>query len=397
VNDYDSFVHLRRSLFWGVDQPVAMLTFFGDDAGKKDANEYVVVGGYLGLAAQWERFAPDWRLTLARVGLSEFHASEFFTGNGIFNGWNTKERAHDMAALLRTLAQIIHDYSLQSFACQVYVPGWRKANEDYMLEESGFAPFSLAGRVVVQRVRDWCRNFGHDPRQLKCIFDQGSEDWGLLKTRLKVDFDINALDEDRRDIRPLQAADWFAYEIFRETPEIEAAIRTRPRRKSLRALLRITPDLIIFREHDFLKQICHVPEMGIPKRSPQGRAAVRMRDEYRKVGRAWRRFDKRVSQPIKSLKAETPTAFSSEESEVADYISPDPVIASLQAEARLALSNLGIHAEIVGSILKLMRADSPENQDELHNQIAAAMRTEREWTEKYVAAMEKLVNLWRPA
>ena len=219
MNEYDTFVHLRRSLFWSVDRPVAMLTFYADDAGKKDENEYVIVAGYIGLVAQWERFCSDWRLKLASVGLSEFHASEFFTGNGLFQGWNTDKRKRDRERLLKTLAQIIHSYSLQSFTCMIYVPGWHKANEDYMLDEAGFAPFPLAGRIAVQRVRSWCERSGYDARQVEYIFDQGGEDWGHLQTRLKVDFGIDAIERDRRKFRPLQASDWFAYEIFKETPQ----------------------------------------------------------------------------------------------------------------------------------------------------------------------------------
>jgi hypothetical protein len=73
-----AFTHLRRSLFWSVDQPVLALTFYADDAGRKEADKYVVAGGYIGLVAQWERFCSDWRLRLPSVGLPEFHASDFF-------------------------------------------------------------------------------------------------------------------------------------------------------------------------------------------------------------------------------------------------------------------------------------------------------------------------------
>jgi hypothetical protein len=76
----------RRALFWEVHQPVLMLTVYADDAGKAQEHDYVLTSAYIGLVAQWERFCSDWRLRLARAGLSEFHANEFFNGAGIFAG-----------------------------------------------------------------------------------------------------------------------------------------------------------------------------------------------------------------------------------------------------------------------------------------------------------------------
>src|SRR5208337_2564246 len=111
-------------------------------------------------------------------------------GYGIFAGWNAKEREADRTKLLATLAEIIRDHSLHSFTCAVHVADWFEVNNDFMLEEAGFAPFSLAGRTIVERVQRWCRHTGHDFSTVECIFDQGSEDWGALKNRLKVDFDV---------------------------------------------------------------------------------------------------------------------------------------------------------------------------------------------------------------
>ena len=135
-----------------------MLTFYGDDAGKKYDHNYVVAGGYVGLVSQWERFCPDWRLQLASVGLSEFHANEFFNGVGIFAGWEKPERKEERETLLAALAQIIKDYTLQGFCCVVNVPEWYQVNEDYMLDECGFSPFPLGARTVAQCVSSpWCK------------------------------------------------------------------------------------------------------------------------------------------------------------------------------------------------------------------------------------------------
>jgi len=276
TSQYDAFEHLRRALFWEEDKPIAMLTFYADDAGHKDSDNYVVIAGYVGLVAQWERFCSDWRLQLAAKGLPEFHASDFFTGNGIYKGWDSKERQHDKEELLTGLAQIVRDYSLASFSCFIDVHGWFRANDEYLLDEVGFSPFPLGGRTVVERVRTWCAESGFDPSRVEYIFDQGSHDWGKLQTRLRADFDIEPIERNRRKIRPLQAADWIAYEGFKEIPQSEGPRRIRKIRDSYLALLKVPSDPIIYRPSDFITQLCSVPKMKIPRRSEQGKAAVRL-------------------------------------------------------------------------------------------------------------------------
>ncbi len=380
-NEYKPFSHLRPAIFWDVDQPVAMLTFYADDAGKRDDHEYVIVAGYIGLAAQWERFCFDWRLRLAKAGLPEFHAVEFFNGAGIYAPWQEKNKARERDLLLGDLAQIINDYSLQSFTSIVYVPGWQKANESYMLEEMGFSPFPLGGRVAVQRVREWCPSSGHDVSQVGYIFDQGSDDWGRLKNRLKVDFDVDAIDEDRRKIQPLQAADWFAYEEFRETPQSDSGIRVRPVRKSLRALLRLPSDPIIFRERDFITQICTVPEMGIPARSTQGKAAVRYKFDDRKMVRVSRRYKRLTKHMEGFLEVTLPTSAKSR-------------VQELRKAAEHASAMASAHQKLSSNCLEVMRADNKANQDSSLAAFTDEWRQTREWTEKHCDLMEQIIKLF---
>jgi len=363
---------------------VIALRFYADDAGKKEADRYVVAGGYIGLVAQWERFCSDWRLRLASVGLPEFHANEFFNGYGIFVGWNTKQRKADRDKLLSALAEIIRDYSLHSFTCAVHTADWFEVNEDFMLEEMGFGPFPLAGRAVVERVQRWCARTGNDPSTVEYIFDQGSEDWGHLKTRLK-DFDVEAIPGDRRKLRPLQVADWIAYEEFLEAPRSETVSRAHPFRRSYGALLRSAPcDPIVVRKSDLLTKICAVPAMKMPRRSPQGKAAVKLWYDQRKVNRVWRRHD-RLGKKLKGLVDNGPTIDPTKED--------DPLIVKLKADAEIANTMIDTHGAFAKELQRAMRADNPENQNELLEKFAAEMRLQRQWLETHIGLMEKYYEL----
>jgi hypothetical protein len=387
--EYDSFSHLRRALFWPVDRLVYAHTFYADDAGKRDEDAYVLAGGFLGTVAQWERFCSDWRLKLATVGLPYFHAVEFFNGTGIFAGWNRPERKKDREALLQVLAQIIADFSLHSFTAAVHVPGWVKANEEYMLDEMGFSPFPLAARIAVQRARQWAEANGHNPEQIECIFDQGCDDWGKLQRRLKVDFGIDAVPRDKKKIRPLQAADWLAYEEFKEIPK---RIPQRGQRPKMRVpyllLLQVPFDPIVFRETDIREAICLVPEMKVLARTADGTGFVRLKYDWRRMKRVGRAY-KRLGNRLKAM-GFGDTHVRTEED--IPYVS-EPHIAAIQAEADMAKTMRDAYGQMATGCLRQMAVGSTEDQNRLKHECGDALRAEREWTEKHLAALGKLVAI----
>jgi hypothetical protein len=387
--EYDAFAHCRV-LFWSVDRLVYTLTFYADDAGKRDDNEYVVAGGFLGTVAQWERFCSDWRLKLASAGLPYFHATEFFNGSDMFVGWNRPERKKDREELLRVLGQIIKDYSLHSFTAGVHVPGWLKANEEYMLDETGRSPFPLAARIAVQRARQWAEKSGRNPDEIECTFDQGCEDWVSLHQRLKVDFGIDAVSRDKKKIRPLQAADWLAYEEFREIPE---RMRKRGKRRKMRGsylpLLRVPFDPILFHEKEIRESICLAPAMKVPARSPEGQGLVRLQYDWRRMKRVDRGY-KRLGKRLRALGVtERP---STDINQKVEYVA-DPRVAAIQAEADMASSMKDAYSEMAAALLERMRVGSSEDQTRLKRECSDALRAQREWIEKHLAALVKLVDI----
>ncbi len=264
---YDGFEHLRRALFWEPDAPIVMLTFYADDANKRHQHDYIHVAGWVGLAAQWDTFSIDWRLRLAKAGLTKFHASEFFTGNDQFAGWNSKEREGERKNLLRDLIQIVDHGALYSFICIVHVPGWRVVNQEYCLEERYLRPYPLAGRTIVKMARNWWDRRGNKADEIKYVFDRDFEDWGMLCDRLKLDLGILPVPADSSNVRPIQAADWLAYESSKEAPQYDDwENRKRPPRASFLALMDLgKTEPAIFHEKD-IRKLCEDPRAAIPKR-----------------------------------------------------------------------------------------------------------------------------------
>src|SRR5437660_10475217 len=101
-----------------------MFTVYADASGKRHQDQYVLIAGYIGLTEQWKSFCKSWQSRLAQVGLLEFHASDFFNGAGIYDGWQKEEKQTEREVLLNDLATIIQKASVQSFTCIVHVSGW---------------------------------------------------------------------------------------------------------------------------------------------------------------------------------------------------------------------------------------------------------------------------------
>jgi hypothetical protein len=236
------------------------MTFYCDDSGKTTTDEYVHAAAYLGLQERWNQFSIDWRLRLARAGLSWFHASEFFPGAGEFASWAGPSRAGERKVLLKGLADIIGHAALHSWVCAIHVPSWKKLNSEYCLAEQCLTPFPFVARTIIQFANRWVREHNRDYRSIQYIFDQDCEDWGVLITRLKIDSDsaLVPVSANKRKVRPLQASDWLAYEAHKETPQSENwKERARQPRESLMTLVNVskaTPT--IYREKD-IRRLCH--------------------------------------------------------------------------------------------------------------------------------------------
>jgi hypothetical protein len=125
------------------------------------------------------------------------------------------------------------------------MPDWHKTNAKYDLTTYNFYPYPICARTCIKLVRDWCDAEGYDKSQVRYVFDQGSEHSGHLIELLKRDGDpllkrLSPIPADSEEIRPIQAADYFAWEVRRralENPDphpIEA-------RRTLNRLLRF-PD-----------------------------------------------------------------------------------------------------------------------------------------------------------
>lgn len=226
-----------------------MITCYFDEAGGKD-QEFVVVAGWASTVEQWERFAIDWRLMLAKHGVPYLHMKEYSASKGSYRKWKGQEGTR--AAFLRDSADVISSLAQAGFVVFVAYQTFDLVNEKYELAEKFNSPYALAGRTCVLMANTWRAKQEVQPLDMRYVFEDGGMDkQGLSKSmRVVKPYLPDPIYESSRDVKPsskwpygrkgiiqLQAADYLAYEIRKfiaDHPRLRSGERTF--RKSLGAL-----------------------------------------------------------------------------------------------------------------------------------------------------------------
>ena len=213
--EYDASEDIRRALFRRLDDLMFAHTAYFDDSVKKET-EQLLVGGYIATVREWEAFSADWRISLARKGIKQFKRANFNAHD--IGDWPEPERDHFLAEL----AGLIHQYTKHAFGYAISMPDWRRVNEKYQLVEKNYYPYPICARTCIKGVREWCDENGYDKAQINYAFDAGSEHADHLIELLKRDIDpvlrtVVPRSVDSAEVRPVQAADYLAWEIRHQT------------------------------------------------------------------------------------------------------------------------------------------------------------------------------------
>jgi len=149
---------------------VAALTGYFDASGAPDQGTILVVGGFISFEARWREFENRWKVALREAGIECFHMGEFINRKGQFVGWKQRRREK----FLNSLAQIIVDTTVRSYASTVVLEDWNKVNQQYGLSEADFQPYALAGWSCVTRILSWCGGVGQLVEKHLSIIDAAS-------------------------------------------------------------------------------------------------------------------------------------------------------------------------------------------------------------------------------
>ena len=121
MNPHERFAELARALRWRPDRLVAMLWAYFDESGVHDIGgtgklDWLILGGGLTTAENWDFLTGEWNDALKSVGIKAFHMADFENYKREFEHWTVPEHA-----LLDQLLEIQEKYVHEVFGVQIRI------------------------------------------------------------------------------------------------------------------------------------------------------------------------------------------------------------------------------------------------------------------------------------
>ncbi len=204
-----------------------MLTF-AFDAGGDETTPLLTAAGFASSVKVWDAFSAEWTARLQKDGIEFFRAVDLAHFRGPFEHWHDLP---DREALRRGLCAdfmgILKRHVYRRFACTIINKNFEELNAQ-LREEFALNAYSLAGRTCEKFARQWLVQEWTWPGKqtpVELVFEAGDRGKGKLQQRLMADFGvIPPVFKPKKDtvledgivlagFVPLQAANWFAYEM----------------------------------------------------------------------------------------------------------------------------------------------------------------------------------------
>jgi hypothetical protein len=195
----------------------AFICYF-DASGTQHDQVALVMAGFMSTAESWLEFEQAWLGRLRESGLRHFHRKEL--------------RLDKYSGLLEDLAGIAREFAMHNFGMVVRVKALHDTVSKDIYDKFHLDAYSYAGRACAAHVKLWANK--NRLRQIpRIVFATGDTGRNQLEERLRKDgytgisFEpaIEYTDKKTKLVVPaavpLQAADLFAYEMFKPTREIE--------------------------------------------------------------------------------------------------------------------------------------------------------------------------------
>lgn len=199
-----------------------LLTFYADDSGTHQRSRTVVVAGYVGQVAAWQRFGKEWNEVLREFGVKQMHRADLEAFGGEYKrtkGWNEERRKK----FLQRLYPIIKRHTKEPIGSSVVVEDFELTIPETIKTQLGGA-YGWCAHHCIAAINVWCAGKNYN-RPVQYVFEAGTAGHGQVDKMLRELYS-NRSDRERFRIRgwsfqdknvvPLQAADVLAYEGFKQ-------------------------------------------------------------------------------------------------------------------------------------------------------------------------------------
>lgn len=233
------------------EKEIGALTAYADESGHSKDPEchYVALAGFVGTNSEWAAFERDWKTATDEfIGGAEVHMKNFGRDK-LYAGWSSQK----LSAFMSRLIASIVDSGVHAVACAVYLPDFEKLSPAhkagvvdpyYMAFQEITKGLALRGAPImsldlktspVAMVYAFQKEYGATPA------GRAQQLWQIIKNAKSrfqwADWMGTYQSAKPKDVLPLQAADFFAYELTRELESWTKA-PSPPMRDGLKGLLR---------------------------------------------------------------------------------------------------------------------------------------------------------------
>lgn len=203
------------------ESPLALLIAYFDDSGTHKGSADIVVGGFVGFVPAWEQFEDSWGELLNEYKITYLHSRKLGSFSGEFEGWNKDDRRHFVRSMVKTLnlAGIIGiGSSTDPSAFRQVFPRSTKYMKDSAL--------GVCFRITLLKL---CKGIGRIP--LSVVLESGNknnDDLSRIFRELKRSHPLGKqilceiAEADKKDFGALQAADFLAFNIYKNMSAIRS-------------------------------------------------------------------------------------------------------------------------------------------------------------------------------
>jgi hypothetical protein len=194
-----------------------VLTVYGDESGTHDASPFMLLSGFVAEEVEWSAFDAGWRDALKRVGISHFHATDY---------WGTN--IGDEFAL--TIVRLTGDHLILGYVIRIdkpdynnhYIAGVRP--KKFQLDTTYGVAFRFLISFLITRLPQL---LGHSDLMFNIILESGaagSKDAERIRATLKKQLpaDTAMLGSvtfgDKKIFPGLQASDALAFGAYKTEP-----------------------------------------------------------------------------------------------------------------------------------------------------------------------------------
>jgi hypothetical protein len=209
-----------------------------DESGTSGRAKAIAVGGFVSTTQGWRDFSIAWSKELALAGVSHCHATDLECFQGEFEDWDPARRT----AFRQRLGGVLKRYTKYGVSSGVIYRDYEKlVPESNDMRRKAGSPYSMSVNACVSVTLRWARARGlSDP--IDFLFEDGGPSkgeiidwWQRLKRAEPLVGELSF--HKKMSLLPLQAADYHAYEAWKQLENRFVNGPKRDIRKSLEALL----------------------------------------------------------------------------------------------------------------------------------------------------------------